>query len=405
MPIPINSIITDPQIQLSTRFVDSATVRQYVAALASGAEFPPIVIYEAGGCHYLADGFHRVAAYRFCGMAEVEAEIRQGTKRDAMVHAATANATNGKPMSQKEKQQAGKRLLKLTDWSDHEIARQLAVTRPTVGNWRKSLSSKNLPDSPRTVTRAGTTYQMDTGKIGKEQEPREQEKAATTPMFEEQGLEPTPEPVAVEWPASISLHCGDFAEVAKILQPDSFDLIITDPPYPREYLYLYDLLAQQAKALLKPGGSLLTMAGQSYLPEVMGSLAAELTYHWIISYDTPGGQAPQIWDRKVNAFWKPVLWYVKGEYKGKWHGDKIASDVNANDKRFHGWGQSESGIGKLVSEFASYGTGKVLDPFVGGGTTAIVCYRLRIPFVGIDLAPVAIETTKARLLEEINNGA
>ncbi len=31
---------------------------------------------------------------------------------------------------------------------------------------------------------------------------------------------------------------------------------------------------------------------------------AQMTYHWTVAYLTPGGQAVQLWDRKVNAFWK-----------------------------------------------------------------------------------------------------
>ena len=94
------------------------------------------------------------------------------------------------------------------------------------------------------------------------------------------------------------------------------------------------------------------------------------------------------------------MWYVKGEYGGKWHGDKIRS--GGNDKRFHKWGQSESGFGKLISDFAATGLGKVLDPFVGGGTCAVVCYRLKIPFVGVDIAKDAITTTRNRIIREID---
>ena len=211
-------------------------------------------------------------------------------------------------------------------------------------------------------------------------------------------------PETLEWPDFIQLIHGNFADVAQTLDAESFGLIITDPPYPKEYLHLYGLLAKESAYLLQSGGSLLAMAGQSYLPEILSMLGEYLSYHWVISYDTPGGQSPQIWPRKINAFWKPVLWYTKGKYQGPWHGDKIKSDVNDNDKRFHGWGQSESGIGKLVAEFTSSDSGKVLDPFLGGGTTAVVCYRLRIPFVGIDIDKQAIETTKERIWQEVHHG-
>lgn len=199
-------------------------------------------------------------------------------------------------------------------------------------------------------------------------------------------------------PGEIQLVVGDFAEVAQTIELGSISLIITDPPYPHQFLHLYGLLAEQAERLLEPGGSLLAMAGQSYLPAVLEQMTPHLNYHWTFAYLTPGGQSPQIWPRKVNAFWKPVLWFVRGEYDGGWQGDVIKSKVNDNDKRFHEWGQSESGIGRLVSKFPS--SGLVLDPFVGGGTTAIVCHRLGRPFLGIDISPEAIETTRNRLLAE-----
>jgi len=205
-----------------------------------------------------------------------------------------------------------------------------------------------------------------------------------------------------KWPTNIELMAGDFAQVGPQLDAESFDLIITDPPYGADNVYLYEMLARQAARLLKPGGSLLAMTGQLCLPQTLNVMTQHLAYHWTISYDTPGGQSPQIWTRKVNTFWKPILWLVKGEHTGNWHGDKIKSNVNDNDKRFHGWGQSESGIGKLVSEFVT-GEQRVLDPFLGGGTTAVVCWRLRLPFVGIDIEAGAIATTRQRITVEVAN--
>jgi len=182
------------------------------------------------------------------------------------------------------------------------------------------------------------------------------------------------------------------------LEPESVDVIVTDPPYAEQYVPLYGALAQLAARALKPGGSLLAMAGQSYLPEVMAQIAPHLRYHWTVSYQTPGGQSPQIWPRRVNSFWKPVLWFVKGDYTGDWVGDVCRSAVNDNDKRFHEWGQSESGLADLLERF-TYPGDVVLDPFVGGGTTAVVAVRLGRRFIGVDVDPLAIETTKARLME------
>jgi len=179
-------------------------------------------------------------------------------------------------------------------------------------------------------------------------------------------------------------------------------VIITDPPYPREFLPLYGMLAEQAKRLLKPGGSVLAMAGQSYLPEIFGSMAPHLTYHWMVSYLTPGGQAPQLWQRQVNTFWKPVLWFTNGKYQGRWVGDVVRSAVNDNDKRFHEWGQSESGMAELVEKFSQSGD-LILDPFCGAGSTGVVALGLKRRFIGIDVDEKNIATTRQRLLSAVQD--
>lgn len=165
--------------------------------------------------------------------------------------------------------------------------------------------------------------------------------------------------------------------------PESVDWIVTDPPYPQEFLPLYATLADVADHSLKPGGSLLCMTGQAYLPDVVAALAKRLTYQWTLAYLTPGGQAVQIFPRKVNTFWKPVLWFVKGEYSGEWIGDVSRSKPNDNDKRFHEWGQSESGMRDLMSRFVKPGD-VVLDPFMGAGTTGVIAIELGARFVGFD---------------------
>lgn len=195
---------------------------------------------------------------------------------------------------------------------------------------------------------------------------------------------------------------GDFREVCKDLENGSIDAIITDPPYPKEFLPLYKDLAIVAERLLKPGGSLLAMCGQSYLPEIFQLMGDVLNYQWVISYQTPGGQSPQIWQARINTFWKPILWYVKGEYQGDWHGDVIKSDVNDNDKQFHQWGQSGSGTSQIIEKFTEPGD-LVLDPFVGGGTTGLVALSVGRKFIGVDVDSSSVNTTKDRIFEYLKN--
>ena len=186
------------------------------------------------------------------------------------------------------------------------------------------------------------------------------------------------------------------ATVATFTPPVSIDVIVTDPPYPREYLPVYRELAQFAARTLPPGGSLFVMTGQSYLPDILALMTPHLEYHWTLSYLTPGGQAVQLWERKVNTFWKPVLWFVNGKYDGSWHGDVVKSAPNDNDKRYHHWGQSLTGMVDLLDKHTSAGC-VVCDPFTGGGATGAAALMSGRRFVGADCDADAIATTRKRL--------
>ena len=200
--------------------------------------------------------------------------------------------------------------------------------------------------------------------------------------------------------ARCRLVTAHVATLTEHLEPGSIDCILTDPPYPRGFLPVYEDLARTAAGVLKPGGICLVMVGQSYLPEIIAAMTRHLRYHWTVAYLTPGGQATQLWDRKVNTFWKPVLWFVNAagedDYAGDWVGDVARSEPNDNDKRFHHWGQSESGMADLVRRFSAAGE-TLLDPFLGGGTTGVVALSLDRLFVGADIDAKAVETSRIRL--------
>jgi len=191
------------------------------------------------------------------------------------------------------------------------------------------------------------------------------------------------------------LIVGDFAEVSQNFSPGEVDVIITDPPYSQEYIPLYGMLAEQAARILRPGGSLIVMTGQSYLPEILNIMTPYLRYHWTAAYLTPGAQAVQLWQRNVNTFWKPLLWFVNGEYTGAWIGDVARSAVNDNDKRFHEWGQSVSGMSDIVNRFSTP-LDVVLDPFCGAGTTGVAALLSGRRFIGVDLDHAAITTAEQR---------
>ena len=199
-----------------------------------------------------------------------------------------------------------------------------------------------------------------------------------------------------------TLYKADIRDGLPMVEANSVDYIITDPPYPKEYIPLYGDLSRLASSVLKPGGSLIVMCGQSYLPQVIQELCKSMNYHWCMAYMTPGGQSPQLFHKKVNTFWKPVLWFVKGEYSGDYVGDVLKSDTNDNDKRFHEWGQSYSGMADIVKRFTNPGD-IILDPFLGGGTTGVAAVTLGRRFIGADIEQSNVDIASDRIKKEYEN--
>jgi len=191
-------------------------------------------------------------------------------------------------------------------------------------------------------------------------------------------------------PADADIRCCSMADLLRSgIKPDC---ILTDPPYPKEFLHLYDKLAELSVEI----PLVAVMCGQSYLPDILASMTRHSRYRWTMAYLTPGGQAAQQWNAKINSFWKPVLLFGRAD---DWAGDVCRSIPNDNDKRFHDWGQSETGMMDLVERLSKPGQ-LVCDPFLGGGTTAVVCARLGRRFVGCDLDAECVRRALARLENE-----
>jgi hypothetical protein len=191
------------------------------------------------------------------------------------------------------------------------------------------------------------------------------------------------------------LICADMSTTDAI-GPESVDAIVTDLPYARKDLACFDHLARRGPEWLKPGGSLLAISGQSYLPEVFAALAKSgLTFRWLLCCLNHCGREHQLFDRHIIPKWKPVLWYTKGDCAHlSWTGDVIPAD--AKDKRFHRWGQSVRQM-EWIIERASLPGQLILDPFCGGGTTGVAALRLQRMFIGVDIDQTAIAQTAARL--------
>jgi hypothetical protein len=158
--MPLSSIRVDPTIQ-ARNGIRSDVIDEYAEALRGGAIFPPVTAFDDGGVKWLSDGFHRHAAHAQAGRETIAVDVRQGTRRDAILHAASANAAHGLQRSPEDKRRAAMALLsdqEWSKWSDREIARRCSVSHAFIRNLR-SLTG-NVASERTYITRHGATATM-----------------------------------------------------------------------------------------------------------------------------------------------------------------------------------------------------------------------------------------------------
>jgi ParB-like nuclease domain len=114
-------------------------VKAYAEAMRDGVTFPPVIVFYDGKDYWLADGFHRVAAAVDASITELEADVRQGTRRDAVLFSVGANAAHGVQRSNADKRRAVELLLNDDEWStwaDRKVAVACRVSHTFVAKLR-----------------------------------------------------------------------------------------------------------------------------------------------------------------------------------------------------------------------------------------------------------------------------
>lgn len=169
MSVQIEKIRLDGGTQ-SRAAINEATVSEYAEAMADpNTVFPPIVVYFDGTDYWLADGFHRLAAWSRIGRTDIPADVRQGDRRRAILHSVAANSAHGLRRTNEDKRRAVMTLLEDAEWSQWpqaKIAAACGVSREYVSRVSQSVSCDRSQDAARIVQRNGTTYTQNTANIG-----------------------------------------------------------------------------------------------------------------------------------------------------------------------------------------------------------------------------------------------
>jgi ParB-like chromosome segregation protein Spo0J len=199
------------------------------------------------------------------------------------------------------------------------------------------------------------------------------------------------------------LRTGDLREVWADIDDASLDAAVVDPPYVEEHIPLLEDLGRLLARVLKPGRLAAVYCGNLHLDEELRLLVASgLTYVWHGVNVLPGRHT-KVRIRMVHGRHRPVVLLSAGAYvPRKWlHDTYVAEGRGGPEARpLHPWQQSLGPATHWVQMTSQPGE-IVFDPCCGSGTTGAAALREARRFLGGDLDPAHVGTTRERLEGEI----
>jgi site-specific DNA-methyltransferase (adenine-specific) len=181
-----------------------------------------------------------------------------------------------------------------------------------------------------------------------------------------------------------TLLLGDAGKRMAELPDASVNLVVTDPPYGKDYLGLWNTLGLHATRLLVPGGVLFARSGHLFLPYVIRALEnAGLSFGWIYSEPLPGSNV-RFQGRKIAVSWQPWVAFSNGPWPSgsiDWHPDTLTESPRTKVR--YVWEQKWDVAAEIIATFAQPGH-DVLDPFAGTGTYGVAALSVGCRWTGIE---------------------
>ena len=243
-----------------------------------------------------------------------------------------------------------------------------------------------------------------------------------------------------------TLYYGDCLEILPLLEDESVDLVLTDPPYGHNNNN-NDMIANREAIFGKGTKKINKVAEKDYRPIANDGVEANVIFKkTLFQYERllkpgacccccccgGGGPDPQfarwsLWLDEVIPFKMMVVWdkgpmgmghHYRRSYETVLVAQKIGERCN-----WYGWDKKieniirpgDYGIKKIIPSKDQHPTEKpielmqhfiklhslknvlVLDPFLGSGTTAVACEELQRRWIGIEISEEYCEIAKKRL--------
>lgn len=193
------------------------------------------------------------------------------------------------------------------------------------------------------------------------------------------------------------LYCGDCLEILPLIPDNSVDLVLTDPPYginadkmqmgkgtkhkwDKKYKWDNKIPKQEIFEWIKLCKNYLVWGGNYFIKYF------EPTDNW------------EVWDKKNDgrSFSEAEMALRKSEGKIRF----IRLHSNQGEK-FHPTQKPIELFKQCLIKYSNQGS-LIVDPFLGSGTTGIVCELSNRRWIGIEISEKYCEIAKKRISEEAN---
>jgi len=136
MKLRLDSIDLDVSIQCRAN-IDTGTVNEYAECMTEGNKFPPIIVFGTEKKSWIGDGWHRVLAGKQIALVKIDADLRSGSRIDALKHALQSNTLHGNRRNNADKRRCVEIALReFSKLSDVQIGKLCGVADTTVATYR-----------------------------------------------------------------------------------------------------------------------------------------------------------------------------------------------------------------------------------------------------------------------------
>lgn len=221
----------------------------------------------------------------------------------------------------------------------------------------------------------------------------------------------------------IDLRCGDCLTMLKTIPDKSVDLIVTDPPYiietsgggiyndaDKQYVkelngikdgFSDNILDEMCRVMKKI--NVYFFCSQKQIIPLTNYFVTNRKCNWNLitwhkSNPVPACGNKYLTDTEYILFFREKGVRINGEFKTKF--TYYVTPINQSDKKKYGHPTIKPlHIVKNLVINSSNENEVVLDPFMGSGTTGVVCKELSRNFIGMELNEDYFEIAKKRISE------